>query len=555
MILDLARMQRMINKPWLDRYEKRVPPSIRYPKIPIHRFLTDTAAEHPDFIAVSFNEIAITYKELNERVNRFAAALQKAGLEKGDRVAFLLVNSPTYVIGFFAVLKIGAIVVNLNVGIQGEELIRCLNDSGAKAVITLDLFALNLYKVIKKTSVKTVILHSVLGLEKKIPRGEETPPPRLYQEILASVVDSGEPAVPVSSGDLAVLQYTSGSTGSPKAAMLTHANVVASVLQSNTWVGIEGVGNAAVICIIPFFHVFGMSACLLISVLKGYKMVLLPRMDLLDILSLIKTLETHKPVSFPAVPSLWAAILSLPPEAARKQLSSIQIATSGGASLPPSVHEKFESLTGRRIIEAYGLSEASSATHMAPYPHGAPYGSVGVPLPDTDAKIMDLKTGEKEYPVGETGELVIRGPQIMQGYWNNRDLTAATLRQGWLYTGDLARMDPDGFFYLVDRKDDLIISSGFNIYPSQIEEVLKKHPKIKDAAAIGTPDRIKGQTILAVIVLKEGVQGEKEEILSYCKESMPDYRVPKNILFRNDIPRDPAGKVLKRILRQEALAR
>ena len=545
----------MINKPWLDRYEKRVPPSIRYPKIPIHRFLTDTAAEHPDFIAVSFNEIAITYKELNERVNRFAAALQKAGLEKGDRVAFLLVNSPTYVIGFFAVLKIGAIAVNLNVGIQGEELIRCLNDSGAKAVITLDLFALNLYKVIKKTSVKTVTLHSVLGLEKKIPLGEETPPPRLYQEILASVGDAGEPAVAVSSGDLAVLQYTSGSTGSPKAAMLTHANVVASVLQSNTWVGIEGVGNAAVICIIPFFHVFGMSACLLISVLNGYKMVLLPRIDLLDILSLIKTLETHKPVSFPAVPSLWAAILSLPPEAARKQLSSIQIATSGGASLPPSVHEKFESLTGRRIIEAYGLSEASSATHMAPYPHGAPYGSVGVPLPDTDAKIMDLKTGEKECPVGETGELVIRGPQIMQGYWNNRDLTAATLRQGWLYTGDLARMDPDGFFYLVDRKDDLIISSGFNVYPSQIEEVLKKHPKIKDAAAIGTPDRIKGQTILAVIVLKEEVQGEKEEILSYCKENLPDYRVPKNILFRNDIPRDPAGKVLKRILRQEALAR
>jgi long-chain acyl-CoA synthetase len=543
----------MIKKPWLERYEKHVPPSIRYPEIPIHRLLVDTAAEHPDSIAVSFNQVEISYKELNERVNRFAAGLQKAGLEKGDRVAFLLVNSPTYVIGFFAVMKIGAIVVNLNVGIQGEELIRCLNDSGAKAVITLDLFALNLYKVIKETSVKAVILHSVLGLEKKIPLGEGTPPPRLYQEILASVPDACEPAVPVSSGDLAVLQYTSGSTGSPKAAMLTHANIVASVVQTDNWVGIEGGGNAAVICIIPFFHVFGMSACLLISVLNGYKMVLLPRIDLLDILSLMKTLETHRPISFPAVPSLWAAILSLPVEAARNQLSSIQIATSGGATLPPWVHEKFEKLTGRRIIEAYGLSEASSATHMAPYPHGAPCGSVGVPLPDTDAKIMDLKTGEKECPVGETGELVIRGPQIMQGYWNNKDLTATTLRQGWLYTGDLARMDPEGFFYLVDRKDDLIISSGFNVYPSQIEEVLKKHPKIKDAAAIGTPDRIKGQTILAIIALKEGAKGEKEEILSYCKENMPDYRVPKNILFRNEIPRDPAGKVLKRILRQEAL--
>jgi long-chain acyl-CoA synthetase len=543
----------MTNKPWLDRYEKHVLPSIPYPNIPIQRFLMDTAAKHPDFIAISFNELEISYQELNERVNRFATALQKAGLEKGDRIAFLLVNSPTYVIGFFAAMKIGAIVVNLNVGIQGEELTCCLNDSGAKAVITLDLFSLNLYRVIKKTKVETVILHSVLGLEKKILREEGAPPFRLYQEVLASIPSSSEPAVSVSSEDIAVLQYTSGSTGAPKAAILTHANVVASVMQSDSWVGIKGAGNAAVICIIPFFHVFGMSACLLISVLHGYKMVLLPRIDTLDILPLMKLLEKHRPVSFPAVPSLWAAILSLPPEAARNQLAPIQIATSGGAILPPAVHEKFEKLTGKRIIEAYGLSEASSATHMAPYPRGAPWGSIGVPLPDTDAKIMDLKAGENECLAGETGELVVKGPQIMQGYWNNRDLTAATLRNGWLYTGDLARMDKDGFFFLADRKDDLIISSGLNIYPGQIEEVLKKHPKVKDAAAIGIPDRIKGQTILAIVVLEEGTQGEKEEFLSYCKGNMPGYRVPKNILFRNDIPRDPAGKVLKRILRQEAL--
>jgi long-chain acyl-CoA synthetase len=297
-----------------------------------------------------------------------------------------------------------------------------------------------------------------------------------------------------------------------------------------------------------------MSACLLISVLRGYRMILLPRIDLMDILSLMKTLETYKPISFPAVPSLWAAILSLPPESARSQLSSIQVATSGGAPLPSWVHERFENLTGRRMMEAYGLSEASSATHMTPYPGGGPRGSIGVPLPDTEAKIMDIQTGEKECPVGETGELVVKGPQIMQGYWDNKDLTGMALRQGWLYTGDLARMDQDGFFYLVDRKDDLIVSSGFNIYPSQIEEILKKHPKIKDAAVIGTHDRIKGQAILAIIVLKEDLQGEKEEFLKFCKENMPEYRVPKAILFRNDIPRDPAGKVLKRVLKQEAQA-
>jgi long-chain acyl-CoA synthetase len=544
----------MMNKPWLKQYERNVPQSITYPEIPIHRLLVDTAAKHPDDVAISFNDIHIPYKGLNASVNMFASALQKAGVGKGDRIALLMVNFPAYAIAFFAVLKLGAIVVNLSVGIQGEELIRCLNESGAKVVVTLDLFAQNIYRVIKNTGVKTVILYSVMGLEKKMRLEEGAPQPQIFQGLLAAAQKSEEPAVQVSPGDVAVLQYTSGSTGAPKAATLTHSNIIASVFQSENWMGIESAGNAAVICIIPFFHVFGMSACLLISVLKGYRMILLPKIDLMDILSLMKTLETYKPISFPAVPSLWAAILSLPPEVARNQLSSIQVATSGGAPLPVWVHERFEELTGRRMMEAYGLSEASSATHFTPYPSGAPRGSIGVPLPDTEARIMDIETGEKECPVGEIGELVVKGPQIMKGYWNNKDLTSAALRNGWFYTGDLARMDQDGFFYLEDRKDDLIITSGFNVYPSQVEEVLKRHPKIKDAAVIGAPDRIKGQTIVAVIVLKEDMQGDKEEFLNYCKENMPDNRVPKTILFRDEIPRNMAGKILKRVLKQEAQA-
>jgi long-chain acyl-CoA synthetase len=544
----------MMNKPWLKQYERNVSQSITYPEIPIHRLLVDTAAKHPDYVAISFNDIHIPYKGLNASVNMFASALQKAGVGKGDRIALLLVNFPAYPIAFFAVLKIGAIVVNLSVGIQGEELIRCLNESGVKVVVTLDLFAQNIYRVIKNTGVKTVILYSVMGLEKKMHLDEGVPQPQIFQGLLAAAQKPEEPAVQVSPGDVAVLQYTSGSTGAPKAATLTHSNIIASVFQSENWMGIESAGNAAVICIIPFFHVFGMSACLLISVLKGYRMILLPKIDLMDILSLMKTLETYKPISFPAVPSLWAAILSLPPEVARNQLSSIQVATSGGAPLPVWVHERFEELTGRRMMEAYGLSEASSATHFTPYPSGAPRGSIGVPLPDTEARIMDIETGEKECPVGEIGELVVKGPQIMKGYWNNKDLTSAALRNGWFYTGDLARMDQDGFFYLEDRKDDLIITSGFNVYPSQVEKVLKRHPKIKDAAVIGAPDRIKGQTIVAVIVLKEDMQGDKEEFLNYCKENMPDNRVPKTILFRDEIPRNMAGKILKRVLKQEAQA-
>jgi len=543
-----------MNRPWFEQYERHVPHSLTYPEIAIHRFLQDTVDRHPDHVAITFNEIHFTYKELNERVNRFAHALLKLGVEKGDRIAFILVNSPTYVFAFFAVMKLGAIVVNLNVGIQGEELARCLKDSGAKVIVTLDLFAHGLYTVIKKTGVKTVILHSVFGLEKKMPLEQGAPQPHLFQELLASAGTAEEPAAGVSPGDVAVLQYTSGSTGAPKAAALTHANIVSSVLQSEAWVGISDAGNAAILCVIPFFHVFGMSACLLISVLKGYRMVLVPRIDLMDILSLLETLKTYRPISFPAVPSLWAAILSLPPDVARQHLSFIRMATSGGAPLPRWAHERFEELTGRKIIEAYGLSEASSATHIVPYPRGGPIGSIGVPLPDTEAKIMDRETGKEECATGEIGELVVKGPQIMQGYWNNEVLTRAALRNGWLHTGDLARMDPDGFFYLADRKDDLILSSGFNIYPGEIEDILMRHPKVKDAVAVGVPDRIKGQAIVAVIALKQGMEGDKQEFLKYCKDNMPDYRLPKAILFREEIPRDPAGKILRRIVRQEALA-
>jgi long-chain acyl-CoA synthetase len=541
-----------MKNPWLKHYAKHVPHTIAYPEIPIHRFLTDTVSKHPDYMAMSFNNNDTSYRELNAKVNRFALVLQNIGVKKGDRLAFIMVNSPTYVIAFFAVMKLGAIVTNISVGIQGEELMNCLNNAGAKVVITLDLFAQNLYNVVKNTGVKTVILHSVFGLEKKMPLEEGMPHPQVFLEVLASVESAAEPAVKISPTDVAVLQYTSGSTGAPKAATLTHANIVASVLQSDTWMGVKGAGNAAVMCVIPFFHVFGMSACLLVSVLKGYRMVLLPRIDLMDILSLVKMLETYRPISFPAVPSLWGAIMSLPPEAARTQFSSIQVAVSGGAPLPPSVHDRFEELTGRKIMEAYGLSEASSATHITPYPDGAPKGSIGLPLPDTEVRIMEMKTGQIECDVGEVGELVVKGPQIMQGYWNNKELTAAVLRNGWLYTGDMARMDKDGYFYLVDRKDDLIISKGFNVYPGQIEDVLKRHPKIRDAAVIGIPDRTKGQAIIAVIALKEGLQGDKEEFLKYCKENMPNYRVPKVVLIRDEIPRDPAGKLLRRILRQDA---
>ncbi|HPL10653.1 MAG TPA: AMP-binding protein, partial [Smithellaceae bacterium] len=456
-----------MEQPWFKQYAKHVSRTLQYPNAPVYAFLEKTAAAHPEYIAMTFNDADTTYAELARKVNRFAAVLNGQGVKKGDRVALILINSPTYVISFFAILKLGAVAVNLSVGITGEELAACLINSGARMAITLDLFAKNLYRVISKTSVKNVILHSVFGMEKKIPLTEGMPAPQIFSDLMAGAGDAAGPDVEVLTTDVAVLQYTSGSTGAPKAATLTHANLVASTTQSDKWMGHEHTGNAAVLCVIPFFHVFGMTAGLLIPVSKGYRMLLLPRMDAMDILSMTKMLETHRPISFPAVPSLWQAIVSLPDETARDYLSSILVATSGGAPAPAALHDRYKSLTGKRMIEAYGLSEASSATHMSPYPKGGPVGSVGVPLPDTQAKIMDLETGQRECEPGEIGELVVRGPQIMRGYWNNPELTAAVLQDGWFYTRDLARMDENGFFYLIDRKDDMIISRGFNVYPAQ----------------------------------------------------------------------------------------
>src|SRR5512145_2583647 len=350
--------------PWFKHYAKHVPRTLNYPAKTIHDFLADTAAKHPEYLAMTFNDQHTTYDGLNDKVNRFAAVLQSEGVGKGDPVALILVNSPTYVISFFALMKLGAVAANISVGVSGDELANCLNNAGAKVAITLDIFAQNLYGVIQKTSLKSVIVHSVFGLEKKIVPGQDRPVPRVFADLMAGAQNVPMTDAHVLPDDVAVLQYTSGSTGTPKAATLTHANLVACVCQSDAWMGMEGMGNAAVLCVIPFFHVFGLTACLIVSVYKAYRMLLLPRMDAMDILSMTKMLETYKPISFPAVPSLWNAILSLPEETAKAQLASILVATSGGAPVPAALHDRYQALTGKRMIEAYGLSEASSATHM-----------------------------------------------------------------------------------------------------------------------------------------------------------------------------------------------
>jgi long-chain acyl-CoA synthetase len=445
------------------------------------------------------------------------------------------------------VLKLGAVVVNVSPGNQGAELLHVLTDSGAATLVTLDVFLPGIYKVLAQSAVKRLVVSSTQGLEKTLPVPEGAPAPMP----LDSLFVPGPPAamVKVTSGDLAVLQYTSGSARAPKGVMLTHGNVLASVEQTMQWMHAPEEKNAAVLCVVPFFHVFGMVIGLHLSVAKGYRMLLVPRFDALDLMPLLQTILKHRPYSFPAVPTLFATLVSMPSVTA-ETLSSVVVASSGGAPLPSWVEEKYRALTGRRIYEAYGLSEACGPTHCSPYPEGAPQGSIGKLLPGLQARVVDLETGDREVADGEAGELVLMGPSVMTGYWNNEALTTSAMHGGWLHTGDVVRKDAEGSFYVIDRKDDLIITSGNNVYPSEVEAVLKRHPAVADAAVASKADKLRGELVIAHVVLKPGMTATREELLRACAADLPDYKVPRGVNFVDAVPRSPVGKALRRKLRE-----
>jgi long-chain acyl-CoA synthetase len=537
-----------MQRPWLRHYGEGVPQSIAYPDHAVPRFLVDTAARCPESIATTLYGTDITYGQLNAKANAFAHGLGSLGVKKGGRVALILPNSPTYVIAYYGTLKIGAVVVNINVMTPAEELARFLNHTGAEVSVTLDLFAGNLWKILKETPVRHVLIHSVFSKEKELPEIEGVAAPFVFNDFVAAQ-PAGEPD-PVSGGaDPAVLQLTGGTTGTPKAAVLTHRNIVANVIQVGSWHPTREPLNDAVICILPFFHVFGMMTCLNMPVYKGYRMILIPMFDWSNILDFLELVKKYRPISFPAVPALWAVMVSHP-RAADYPLSAIEVAISGGAPLAPWVQEKFKELTGRTLGAAYGLTEASSTTHINPFHLDARPGSIGVPLPDTDARIVDIESGEQACPTGEIGELVVRGPQVMAGYLEDPDRTAKAVRNGWLYTGDLGRMDADGFFYIVDRKDDLIITGGFNVYPSDIEAVLVRHPQVKEAAVVGAADRVRGESVTAFVVPEEKSFADKAALLAWGREHLTAFQAPRDIVFVESIPRSPVGKPLRRLLRQ-----
>ncbi len=561
-------------KPWLKFYDPHVPPTLDYPTTPLPFALSETAKRHPEHPALIFKGHTITYRQYNELVDRFAAALQSLGIRKGDRVAIHLVNCPQFPISFFAALRCGAVVVPCNPVYTARELRHQLADSGAETIITLSLT----YPVVRQvmsepesnvrlqrvivTRIKTYFpallrLLFTLLLEKKTGHRlgrAEAPDALWFEDLLASAPLQPQP-VEVSLEDTAILLYTGGTTGVSKAAELTHRNILVNAYQVIIWSKIEeGVDRALVA--LPLFHSYGMTTCLNPGALKAITGVLIP--DPRNIEDILESIHKYRPTLYAGVPAMYVAINNHP-EVGKYDLSSLRACISGAAPLPVEVQQRFQQLTGARLVEGYGLSEASPVTHANPIFGADRIGTIGLPWPDTDARIVDAETGERVLPAGEIGELVVRGPQVMRGYWNMPTETANVLRPDpggglpWLHTGDLAVMDEDGYFRIVDRKKDMILGAGgFNIYPREIEDVLYEHPKVREAAAVGVLVPEKGERVKVFIALKEGESATEEEIIEFCKQRLAPYKVPKMVEFRDQLPKSMVGKILRRALTEEA---
>ena len=555
-----------MEKIWLKNYDPGVPHSMNYPTITLQQLLEDSTQDYPDCNAIIFpgafnDESYMTYRELDRQTNRLANALVGMGVKMGDRVALLLPNCPQFVISYYAVLKVGAIVVAINPLNSPREMELQFKDCGAETIIVLSLF----YKVVmglrERTSLKNVIVTNikeylppqsrkafVAFMEKQ--EGHRVRIPRVkgiykFQELLRRH-SSTPPAVETGPDDIAMFQFTGGTTGTSKAAVATHRNVVANVYQMRSWALPVKVnqGEGVIMGVMPLFHVYGMVTVMHFSVLTGSAMVLLPRFDTEQVL---KAINRYRPDFFPGVPTMYVAINNFA-NVNKYDLHSIKACVSGAAPLPLEVQQEFERLTGGKLAEGYGLSEAPVVVTAMPIMGVRKVGSIGVPFPNVEVKLMDADTGEEEVPLGEVGELVVRAPQVMKGYWNRPEETEMVLRGGWLYTGDLARMDDDGYLFIVDRKKEMIIAGGFNIYPRDVEEVLYEHPKVKEAACYGVPDPYRGQTVKVAIVLKEGESATEDEITEFCRARLARYKVPKLIEFTDELPKSLIGKVLRRVL-------
>ena len=557
----------MNDRPWLAHYDRGVPQTIEYPKAPLFHFLEEAAKKYPDRACTIFKGAVISYKEMNALTDHMAAALVELGVKKGDRVGIFMPNVPQFVIAYFGILKAGGVVVAVNPTYPPDEVLTPVNDANIEIMFTLTRFYKTLSIVREKSKLKKIIVSNIkealppvtrvlftLLKEKKGGDHLEALDARdvWMKDLLKKHENSARPNVEVSADDIALFQYSGGTTGIPKGAVALHRNVVANTLQIKAWMPNLDEGKEIVLMGIPLFHVYGMVAGMNFAMTNGASMVMIPNArDLKDVL---ENISKYKTTIFPGVPLLYNGINNHPDVKAGKfDLSSIKACISGSAPLMRETKEQFEKLTGGKVFEGYGLSEAPTATHCNPLLGVNKTGSIGMPLPDVDVKIISLDDGETELPQGEIGEIAIHGPQVMKGYHNMPTETANSLRQlkdgkVWLFTGDIARMDEDGYFYIVDRKKELIKPGGFQVWPREVEEAIASHPKVLEVGVGGIPDPNRGETVKAWIVTKPGETLTVEELKAYCKEHLAPYKVPTHYEFRTELPKTTVGKILRREL-------
>ena len=553
---------RRMERAWHRSYDPRVPHTLEYPLECLPRIVEKTAAAFPRNTALEFLGKIIDYKTFQNQVERFAAALHLLGVEPGMRVAVMLPNCPQTVIAYHAVLRLGGVAVMTNPMYVERELEHQWGDSDAEVLVVLDHLYPKVEKVLPQTRIRKVI---VTGIREYLPfllkwlyplkaRRQKlfTDVPYDGDSVLNFsdlVKNTGTPPPPclVQLDDLAQIQYTGGTTGSPKGVMLTHRNILSNVAQLDAWVPDFRHGEERFLAILPFFHVFGMTASMNLPLHIGAAVILVPRFEIRDF---IKTLGKSRTTVFPGVPTIFDALLNHP-DTRLSDLSSIRYVVTGSAPMRMETIRKFEAGTGSIIIEGFGLSEASPVTHVNPIDGVRKPGSIGLPLPDTDCRIVDMRDDTRDLPPGEPGELLIRGPQVMPGYWNNPEETGHALKDGWLHTGDIAVMDGDGYFTIIDRKKDLILAGGYNVYPREIDEVLYEHPGVREAVVVGVPDAYRGETVKAFIVPDPGAELTEEELIGFCRERLAAYKVPKSIEFRETLPKTPVGKISRMELRKD----
>ncbi|MFQ6067950.1 MAG: long-chain fatty acid--CoA ligase [Candidatus Bathyarchaeia archaeon] len=549
-------------KPWFKFWPEGVPKHIEYPEVPLSNFLEKTAEKYPDNTAIVYFDRKITYKDLNLASDKFGTALSDLGVKKGDKVAIFLPNTPQFVIAYYGAVKIGAVETAVSPLYKEREVKHQLNDSEAETIVVLDLLYPIIEKVWKKTKLKRVIVtglkdymsktKAVLGtLLRKIPIYKVKRKPNIYffRELL-NRYEAKPPKVKINpKEDLVALQYTGGTTGVSKGAMLTHMNLVSNAVMCVEWLrGTEG--EETFLDVLPLFHIYGMTTGMNAPIYLAGKMVMLPRFDPV---STLRAIQKHKVTVFCGAPTLYSMLLAHP-DFGKYDCTSIRFCISGSAPLPPEVQKKFMKVTGGVLVEGYGLTESSPVTHCNPLDRSmktVKIGSIGLPWPDTDAKIMDIEKGEKELKPGEIGELIVKGPQVMKGYWKMPEETAYVLRNGWLYTGDVGKMDEDGYFYVTDRKKDLIKYKGYSVYPREIEDLLYEHPAVKLCGVVGKPDPIAGEIPKAFVVLKEKMTATEDEIIEFVKKRVAPYKVVKEVEFRAELPMTLVGKVLRRVLQEE----